>query len=237
MKIRKMVALSAGIIFAAMFAQSQRAFVNLNFESADLSPVPPNGAPTYVPEASALPGWSAAVDSEQLTQVLQNTITFGEASVDILGPNYPAAALSALGVIDGNYTAVLQSGGDPQNSSVLVNASIDQTGLIPLGSESLTFKAWQFNTAFSVSFAGNVLPLVALGAGPNYTLYGADVSFLAGETGPLEFTALTLNTGLSEVGLDDITFSTTAVPEPSPLVLTGIGGLLFALFRRSIKSR
>jgi hypothetical protein len=36
--------------------------------------------------------------------------------------------------------------------------------------------------------------------------------------------------------LDDITFSPGAVPEPSALALTGIGGLLFALYRR-IKQR
>jgi hypothetical protein len=48
----------------------------------------------------------------------------------------------------------------------------------------------------------------------------------------LEFTADFVTSGASWLGLDDIAFSTQAVPEPNPLALTGIGALLFALFRR-----
>ena len=37
--------------------------------------------------------------------------------------------------------------------------------------------------------------------------------------------------------IDDITFSTHAVPEPTPLALTGVGALLFALYRRFAPKR
>jgi hypothetical protein len=44
-------------------------------------------------------------------------------------------------------------------------------------------------------------------------------------------------TGLNNWTLDDISFSTTSIPEASPLVLTGVGGLLFALYRRFAPKR
>jgi len=160
---------------------------------------------------------------------LQNVYSLGQASVDIFGPNYPSAGPSPgidPGIIDGNYSVFIQAGSDPQNSTVLVSASIEQTGLVPVGSESLEFKAWQNTfTEFSVSFDGNNLSPVMLGTGANYTLYGVDIAPFAGQTGPLEFTATVPQTGLSLFGLDDITFVLT--PEPSIVALAAIGGLLF----------
>jgi hypothetical protein len=42
----------------------------------------------------------------------------------------------------------------------------------------------------------------------------------------------------SELILDDISFSSTsAIPESSPLALTGLGGLLIALYRRFAPKR
>jgi hypothetical protein len=65
-----------------------------------------------------------------------------------------------------------------------------------------------------------------------YILYGANISAWAGQTGDLEFTA-DFNVHDPYLVLDDISFSpTTVIPEPSPVALTGIGGLLFALYRR-----
>jgi hypothetical protein len=64
-------------------------------------------------------------------------------------------------------------------------------------------------------------------------VYGANIAPYAGQTGQLEFTATFYNW----VELDDISFSTTAIPEPSPLALTGVGGLLFALYRRFAPKR
>ncbi|MGA2747280.1 MAG: hypothetical protein ABSG59_00780, partial [Verrucomicrobiota bacterium] len=58
----------------------------------------------------------------------------------------------------------------------------------------------------------------------------ANIAPYAGQAGTLAFTAVYPPLGSSWVGLDDITFSAT--PETSPLVLTGIAGVLFALYRR-----
>jgi hypothetical protein len=65
-------------------------------------------------------------------------------------------------------------------------------------------------------------------------VYGVNIAPYAGETGQLEFTEVDSGSNPSAL-LDDISFSTSAVsPEPSPFILTGIGGLIFAL-RRNLR--
>lgn len=76
-----------------------------------------------------------------------------------------------------------------------------------------------------VSFGGQVLSYLAVGSGSGYTIYGADVSSLSGQTGQLLFTAF--NNTYAEI--DNIQF---AVPEPRELFLFGLGALLFGLRRR-----
>jgi hypothetical protein len=230
--------LTIGITFGicAYLAHGQGNFQNLDFESATLSPVPPGPPPTWVSVSSAIPGWTAYLGAVQQAEVVQNDYSLGQASIDIFGPNYPTAGNlpgAIPGIIDGNYSVLLQQGGNPLGNGTLVNASIAQTGFVPLGSQSLQFKAWTTPfTEFSVSFDGNNLSPVALGSGANYTLYGVNISSYDGQTGPLEFTADFSGTGASWLGLDDIAFSTQAVPEPSPVILTGIGSLVLVLRRR-----
>jgi hypothetical protein len=237
------IRLSSAVTLVSISALGQGTFQNLDFESANLSPVPPNEGPFFVTVASGLPDWNAYVGSTQQTQLLQNNYTLGQASVDILGPNYPAASsLSSPflipGVIDGNYSVLLQAGGDPQ-TGLTTGVSIAQTGTVPLGSESIQFKAWETGfTEFTVSLGGNILTPVALGNGANYTLFGASIPpSLVGQSAQLQFTADFVTPGVSWLGLDDISFSPQAVPEPSPFVLSGIGGLLFALYRRFASKR
>jgi hypothetical protein len=80
----------------------------------------------------------------------------------------------------------------------------------------------------AVSFDGINLSPVVLGTGADYTLYGVDIAPYAGQTGQLEFTSTIPTAGLTSLGLDDIAFSTTpVVPEPSIVVLSAVGGLLF----------
>jgi hypothetical protein len=236
MNTKKLITFSVASVFAALSVQGQGTFQNLDFESA--TPSTPILGPLgtyYQPVGLALPGWTAYLGTVQQTQVLQNVYTEGQAAIDLFGPNYPAAGPSGEGpfnpgVIDGNYSVLLQSG-DNQDETMTVGASIAQSGFVPVGSQSLEFRAWQTGlTDFSVSFNGNSLSPVVIGSGANYLLYGADISAYAGQSGQLEFTADFSGRGASWLGLDDITF--TAVPEPSPLALTGLGGLLFALHRR-----
>jgi hypothetical protein len=230
MKRLKLAVLSLITTLAASAIHAQQPFTNLNFESANLFPIPPGSYNVLVPVTSALPGWTAYIGSVQQAQVLQNDYTLGQASVDIFGPNYPAAGWSPNvynpGTIDGSYSVLLQAGGDPIVNGQLDSVSLTQYGTVPLAVQSLEFKAWTLSsTEFSVSFDGNNLSPVVLGNGANYTLYGVDISSYGGQSGILDFTALFSGTGASWLGLDDITFS--AAPEPSIVALTAIGGLLF----------
>ena len=226
MKTSKLFLTYAAGLFAAFSAQAQGTFQNLNFEAANLTPIPPNQGAVQVPITSALPAWTGYIGTDQITQVYQNTYGEGLAQIDIFGPNYPSAGPTfgpIPGTIDGNYSVLLQS-------DAIAGASIAQTGTIPPGSQFVEFKAWQTaSTQFTVSFDGTSLTPVVFGSGTNYTLYGADVSPYAGQSGQLEFTADFSGTGASWLGLDDITFSTT--PEPGTLALVVMGGLAFAVRR------
>jgi hypothetical protein len=203
---------------------AQGTFQNLDFEQAGmyLTPIPAGLTGGEVPIANGLPGWAGYFGTVQQTQVLQNNLTTGAASIDILGPNFNAD------IIDGSFSAVLQAGLVFGGS--FVNATIAQSETIPASVQSLEFKA-SGGGVLSVSFAGNTLTLFPLSTGSGtsaqYTLYGANVAPYAGENGQLS-----ISSTLGTAELDDIGFSSNAVPEPSPFVLSGIAGLLFAAYRR-----
>ncbi|HEY3854007.1 MAG TPA: PEP-CTERM sorting domain-containing protein [Verrucomicrobiae bacterium] len=87
--------------------------------------------------------------------------------------------------------------------------------------------------------------MVPLQTFPNYTVYGGDISDWAGQTALLDITQLAPPTGNQQfspsgVQLDDITFSPnpiTVTPEPDALALMGVGGVLFAAYRRFVGKR
>jgi hypothetical protein len=232
-KTTKLIAVLSAAFFAALSGHAQ-SFENLNLEQAN--PVIDPSGPYYpldVTAASALPDWTAYLGSVQQTDVIQNAVSTGQASVVIFGPDYPAAGSSPgfyPGTIDGNYSVLLQAGADPITSA-LEGASIAQYGTVPLAAQSLEFKAWETPfTEFSVSFDGNTLSPLVLGSGANYTLYGVNISSYDGDSGTLQFSALFVNPGVSWLGLDDISF--VPVPEPNIVALTAIGGLLFGARKR-----
>lgn len=223
--------------------QAQGTFQNFDFESANVLPSGPESYGTFVPVGSALPSWTVYLGSGQQTQVGYNSPTAGTATISLLGPtwNNTDTSLYGVGVIDGNYSVLLQSGSVQGNNLLEENASIIQSGTVPSTAGSLQFEAFAVGP-FTVSFAGNALDPVALSSGESadglhYILYGVNMSAWAGQSGNLEFTA-DYNVHDPYLVLDDIIFSpTNLTPEPSPLVLTGIGGLLFALYRRFAPKR
>ena len=227
------------LLVGTLSASAQQQFQNLDFESATVTPTQSGGP---VPVSEGLPDWTVYFGSEQQSQVLYNYAYLSLATVDILGPGW-GPNVDQPEIIGGQSSVYLQSGMNP-NDGTPTSASIAQTGALPANAESLQFKAWQtFGGPFSVSFAGNNLPLVLLStaqapSGQQYDVYGADISAYAGQTGQLEFTELLApnSSGLSLL-LDDITFSTSSAPEPSSALLAALGGLLFAIFRRRIPSR
>ena len=201
------------LTLVAPIAQGQGGFQNLGFESAHLTPIPLGQFGGFVPVGQALPGWSGFLGSLQVTEVLQNNLTAGGANISIFGPDWTGPE-----IIEGRYSVVLQAG---SKFSGYVDASISQTGLIPVGTESIQLKV--YGSDFSVSFAGQNIPLIPLSAGSNYTLYGGDIAPYAGQTGELTISGLRDPTRFNSVSVDSILFSTEVVPEPSVLGLLAIG--------------
>ncbi len=239
MTIKKLITCMSGVLLTTVSARSQGSFQNLNFESANPVPIVGGEYPDEVTPGSALPGWSASIGGIPVTAVIQNDYALGGASVDIFGPGYSDVD---PGIIAGNYTVMLQAGG----SSPLTeggNASLSQNGTIPANAMSLEFEAWSMtpSATLSVSFAGNSLSPVGLSSGvspggQSYTLYGADISAYAGQSGQLQFTDVYSSQGLNGIELDDLTFSTT--PEPGTLALVVMGGVAFAVrsWRKLVKA-
>src|SRR5205085_2653446 len=91
-------------------------------------------------------------------------------------------------------------------------ASIWQSGQIPVGARSIQFYA---AGNIGLSFGGQQIPLSSLGSGNNYVVFGGDISAFAGQTGELRF----VGNGL----LDNISFSSQAIPEPGGAALLAVG--------------
>ena len=90
------------------------------------------------------------------------------------------------------------------------------------GVNPILFKAHAGFMPLSVSLSGQSIPIFAVGTGPNYTLFGGDISAFGGQTVELEFAALPPNSNWT---IDSIEFSSQAVPEPSVLTLVALGSV------------
>jgi hypothetical protein len=214
-----------GFAFAA-HCLGQGTFQNLDFEAATVSQTQLSG---LVPAGSALPGWMIYYGTNQQSQVFFNDFTLGATSVDLLGTNGQAGPYG--GAIQGGYSVLLQGGvvSLPGGAFMSAEATISQTGLVPLTARSILFKAQPDLGTFLVSLAGQSIPFFALSNGPNYTVYGGDVSAFAGATVELRFSTPQLFGGRNWWGLDDIAFSTLQVPEPGLIGLLALGSSLLAL--------
>lgn len=214
-------------------AARAQAFQDLNFESATLSP-PPTGPGDSVDFAPAFPGWSGFAGTNQLTVALYDATYLDTAAISIIDTNpLPPGVFGEL--IDGNYTAVLQADFYPGIGPAAV--SLAQTGLVPLGTKSLSFLAFPSSLAvsnFTVSLGGTPLNLISFPVtNENYSLYEADVSAFAGLVEELKFTLFpALPSGNNRyLSLDDIMFSPDAIPEPSSLSLVMVGVASLGIWR------
>jgi hypothetical protein len=155
------------------------------------------------------------------TQIWENGFSTGAPGVSLLSQNPTVPPL------DGDYSVSL--------TGSFSSASISQIGEIPVGTQLLWFDAEPFPRGgpLVVTIGNDSLTLFPTQTGVNFNVYGANISAWAGQTEPLTFTAVGNNTTFNVWEIDDISFSPTAVvPEPDPLALMGIGGVLFALYRR-----
>jgi hypothetical protein len=213
------------ILGAVSPSWAQGDFQNLDFESGRLVPVPndPNKRFYF---AEAFPGWAGYVGENQITEIFYNTTPITAASISLMGRDAPFGNR----VLEGQYNAYLHAGALTFTS--FVDTSIAQVGLVPRDSRYLLFNA--YGIEFSVSLAGQNIPIFALGGGPNNTLYGGDISAFAGQIGELRFTSrITPQPAFNTFSLDSIRFS--PVPEPSTWALLGVGALAlgYRLHRRA----
>ena len=103
----------------------------------------------------------------------------------------------------------------------LNNAGVGQTGQIPTNALTLFFLG-RLNGG-NVSFNGQTLVANIVGGTSNYDIYAANIAGFSGQTGELLFTTALGQTSF----IDNIQFSTVAVPEPSSLSLLGLAGFGF----------
>ncbi len=202
------ISIIAILLLQLQQGHSQGTFVNLDFENPILPLVPVN---FQVPIIKAMPGWTGYIGGIQITQVVYNTVPIGSSGITLQGPG------SLSPILQGQYTVAMGPGQQG------FTTAIGQTGTLPNNAQSMTFYI-QSGSAFSVTFAGQQIPLVAVGSTSNATIVGGDISSFAGQTGQLLFQ------GGGE--LDFIQFSPSPIPEPSCLALFGIGTLLLGVFRK-----
>lgn len=215
----------AFILSAAVYAQqgqAQGAFQNLGFESATVVRIPddPFGR-IYL--AQAFPGWRGYIGGVPETAAGYNGTFLCCSTISLFGGDNPALAIA------GTYSTALKAalGDDGQPA----DTAIAQTGLVPVGAQSLLFKA-QALGPFSVALAGQPLSVIALSSGPNYTLFGADISAWAGQASELRFTALATQPQGSFFVFDAVQFSAEPIPEPRGVVFVASAGLLACYYLR-----
>jgi hypothetical protein len=179
---------------------AQGTFVNLDFEH----PIPPLVFGQRVPITNALPGWTGYIGGIQQDQVFYDAQSTGAAEIALMD------SASDYQPFQGSYFVLF---GPDFNGGHL--AAIAQLGTVPSTAESVRFYAYG---SLAVTFAGQQIPLYALGGTSAYTIYGGNISSFKGQTGWLQFQG--------NAFLDNIQFSNLPIPEPGVFGLSALGALL-----------
>ncbi len=219
MKGIQLIAVVYAMVISTPWVNGQ-GFINLGFESAKIIPVSTNGdGSVNVATTNALPGWTAWYITHQLTVIPYNAT--GASLLPFVGLFGSDAA-----ILSGNFDVYLKQG-----------SSISQTGLIPTNAASLLFDVRApYSTPLAVSLGGQNLSYIAISnalnsSGYSYTIYGANISALAGQIATLTF----LEDNDYAI-LDDIRFSDQPIPVPEPgglgWLAFGSGVLLYVIRRR-----
>jgi hypothetical protein len=215
------------LIFAVLVlcrAALAQGFVNLNFEQSAIVSSSPSGSGFNWGIAN-VPDWAAydLISSNFTggTTVLYNRQGLDNPSVSLIDSSYWTPALQ------GKYSVLLFGGSNAAESTN--GASISQTGQIPITARSITYwgSSWNNQQNLQITFNSQMLSFIVVSNTAKYTIYGADISTYAGQTGELLFTAPWQSYGNV---IDSIVFSSNSVPEPNTCILTMTG--LVLLFRR-----
>jgi len=203
-----MKTLHIGAILTALLVSScgsfGQGFINLDFEDATIVPVPLRQSRVYADQALA--GWTAYTGDGQLSTIFYNTIPIGSTDVSILDPTGGPSSL------DGVYSVYLSGGIGGQATQ----ATIRQTGLVPIDVHSISFIAKYYGTGvLSITLGGESISFAALSLGSTYTEYGGSIpAALAGQIAELTFTVPTRNE-VNNWEIDNIQFSPISIPEPT----------------------
>lgn len=215
--------LALTVIFAQEIATAQgtTAFQNLDSESANVSGFSPRD---QMPVNLAMPGWSVYFGVSQAQTVGFDFISLSVASISILDSQLPP-----FSPLQGNHSAFLQGSGSAFGS---LPATISQIGLVPSGTRSLVVDMYWEAAPPVVTLGGQTITMVPIKTFPTYILYAGNIAAFAGQTAALSFTAPPPSVGSpSSLELDNISFSTAAIPEPGSVAqfLLGVlfvGGML-----------
>jgi hypothetical protein len=201
-------------------AVGQGTFQNLDFEQSTILSSHPSGY-GFDTGIATVPGWTAYNDGVSSNYSGGMTLIYNDRPIDSPGICLEGADYPGERAIQGNYSVFLMSGsylypGWPEG------VQIRQSGRIPPTARSLTYWGDSYG-ALRITFSGQVLLFSVMSSAPSYTVYGADVSAYAGQTGELLFNAYWPYGGGM---LDNIQFSNQRVPEPSVCSLSALGALL-----------
>jgi hypothetical protein len=162
-------------------------FVNFDFELSTITSSSPSGYGFNWGMAN-VSGWTAYGDRASSnytggTSVFYNDQWLDSASVALVDANYWSPALH-------REYAILLFGGTSAGATTN-GAAIGETGQIPLTAQSITYwgSSWNHQQNLQITFNGQLLSFIAISNTATYTIYGADISAYAGQTGELRFTA------------------------------------------------
>jgi len=199
---------------------SAQAFSNLNFEPTSVSGIPADGI--WLNWGLAAPGWHHPSGGDSVF-VYHKSPPQGSFAQYYFLVDSTSASWSPL---EGQYSLALVSGHYNRNdpSSPWVNASIEQTGVIPKDALSLQLFA---KGDFTLSINSKELSISSL----DKDLYGVDVSAYAGQSVTLQISSTTAQVQ-TPVIVDGLKFSVQAVPEPSSASLVVMGLVAVVLAKR-----
>ena len=203
-------------------------FQNLGFDDAITNTVV-QYAPGFFhgPTSELLPGWQINLGPFINYNSLLSGLGFGT----IVSQRFSLTNFGS--VVFGKFGLVLVPGYDMQ-TGIYSPIVLTQTGDIPSDMKSVHFL--NYGSPFELQVDNALIPLTVES---NVLVHGAlvsslagDISSFAGQSVELKFTTLdTPDFGVNS--LDSISLSSEPVPEPSVLVLFGVGALLlFCHFRR-----
>jgi hypothetical protein len=211
-------------------ALAQGDFQNLDFESPNVAGY---SAGNSIPIDIAFLGWSgyyiSATSTNQAVTITYNAISLGGAAITV----QDGTSANGFYPLEGNFSALLFGTG----SAAGITSVISQTGMVPADAHSLQLFVGTYdgfhNGPFAVSLGGQEIAMTILASYSAYTVYGGDISSLAGQTAALTIAAPPALVGEPNmVSVDHIVFSSATVPEPGVFSLLALG-MLGLVWRRN----